>query len=95
MKQILNIIAAIGFSTLFYNQGLGINLVLFSLLTVTVLYINTKEDFFKVNIIINKTKYLFMLWLEISLNNNGIIIKIGISINIIYLSCKTGVLIKP
>jgi len=58
MKQLVNIIAAIGFSTLFYKQGLGLNLVLFSLLTVPVLYINKKEAFFKTNSIIKSLSYL-------------------------------------
>lgn len=58
MKQIVNSIAAIGFSTLFYKQGLGLNLVLFSLLTIIILYINKKEAFFKVNIAVIAIGYL-------------------------------------
>ncbi|MDC1504593.1 DUF4173 domain-containing protein [Winogradskyella sp.] len=45
MKKIILFIGAFLFSTLFYNQAIGLNLLLFSLLTITVLFINNKIDF--------------------------------------------------
>jgi hypothetical protein len=58
MKKILNIIAAIGFSTLFYKQNLGLNLILFSILTISILFINRKDAFVKTNVIIKAMGYL-------------------------------------
>ena len=43
MKNILNIIAAIIFSTLFYKQAIGLNLLLFTLLTILILSISNIE----------------------------------------------------
>ncbi|WP_225034904.1 DUF4153 domain-containing protein [Winogradskyella sp. SM1960] len=45
MKKITLFIAAILFSTFFYNQSIGLNLFLFSILTVVILFINNKSHF--------------------------------------------------
>ncbi len=58
MKQLFNIIAAIGFSTLFYKQGLGLNLIVFSMLTISILFTNRKAAFTKTNVIIKTIGYL-------------------------------------
>ncbi|WP_458629139.1 DUF4153 domain-containing protein [Winogradskyella sp. PC D3.3] len=45
MKQLILFIAALLFSTFFYNQTIGLNLFLFSILTVVILFINNKSQF--------------------------------------------------
>ncbi|SDH75943.1 DUF4153 domain-containing protein [Winogradskyella thalassocola] len=45
MKKLILFIAALLFSTLFYNQTIGLNLFLFSILTVVILFINNKSQF--------------------------------------------------
>jgi len=45
MKQFILFICALIFSTLFYNKQIGLNLFLFSLLTVIILTINNSKDF--------------------------------------------------
>ncbi|MCT4630506.1 DUF4153 domain-containing protein [Winogradskyella sp.] len=45
MKQLILFISALIFSTLFYGKQIGLNLFLFSLLSVTILVTNNKEDF--------------------------------------------------
>lgn len=45
MKKLILFIAALLFSTFFYNQSLGLNLFLFSILTVIILLINNKSHF--------------------------------------------------
>lgn len=45
MKKLALFIAAILFSTFFYGQSLGLNLFLFSILTVVILFINNKKHF--------------------------------------------------
>ena len=45
MKKLILFIGAIAFSTLFYSQRIGLNLLLFSLLTTIILFINNKDDF--------------------------------------------------
>ncbi|WP_296314183.1 DUF4153 domain-containing protein [Winogradskyella sp. UBA3174] len=45
MKKIIIFIGAFLFSTLFYGKTIGLNLLLFSLLTIVVLLINNKDDF--------------------------------------------------
>ena len=45
MKRIILFIGAILFSTLFYDKSLGLNLFLFSLVTLSILFINNKDNF--------------------------------------------------
>lgn len=45
MKKLLLFIGALLFSTLFYGKSIGLNLFLFSLVTMVVLFANNKEDF--------------------------------------------------
>lgn len=45
MKKIILFIAALIFSTLFYGKSIGLNLSLFSILTLVILIINNKENF--------------------------------------------------
>ncbi|NRD20729.1 DUF4173 domain-containing protein [Winogradskyella eckloniae] len=45
MKKLALFIAALLFSTLFYDQSIGLNLFLFSILTVVILFINNKSHF--------------------------------------------------
>lgn len=58
MKHTFNIIGAILFSTLFYKQDLGLNLSLFSLLTILILAINKKDAFYNKTVIIKSLAYL-------------------------------------
>ncbi|WP_179348222.1 DUF4153 domain-containing protein [Winogradskyella pacifica] len=45
MKKLILFIAALLFSTFFYNQTIGLNLFLFNILTVVILFINNKSQF--------------------------------------------------
>lgn len=45
MKKLLLFIGAFLFSTLFYDKRIGLNLFLFSIVTISVLYVNNKDDF--------------------------------------------------
>ncbi len=45
MKKLILFIAALLFSTFFYDQSIGLNLFLFSILTVVILFINNKAHF--------------------------------------------------
>ncbi|WP_179336653.1 DUF4153 domain-containing protein [Winogradskyella ludwigii] len=45
MKKLALFIAALLFSTFFYNQSIGLNLFLFSILTVIILFINNQKHF--------------------------------------------------
>ena len=45
MKKLLLFIGALLFSTLFYGKSIGLNLFLFSIVTLVVLYVNNKDDF--------------------------------------------------
>jgi hypothetical protein len=45
MKKLLLFIGALLFSTLFYDKSIGLNLLLFSIVTLSVLIINNKQDF--------------------------------------------------
>ncbi len=58
MKHTFNIIGAALFSTLFYKQDLGLNLSLFSLLTILILAINRKDAFSNRVVIIKSLAYL-------------------------------------
>lgn len=58
MKNIPLLIGAILFSTLFYQQGIGLNLSLFSLLTISILFIYNKTAFTKKSTILFSIVYL-------------------------------------
>ena len=58
MKKLLLFIGAFLFSTLFYDKSIGLNLFLFSLLTLVVLFINNKDDFKNKKTIIYSSLYL-------------------------------------
>ena len=58
MKKPTLFIAALLFSTFFYNQAIGLNLFLFSLLTVVILFINNKSHFNRRNTRIYTIAYL-------------------------------------
>jgi len=58
MKNITVLIASLFFSTLFYKQGIGLNLSLFSLLTVIILRLNNKNAFAKRSVILYSVLYL-------------------------------------
>lgn len=58
MKNLLTIISAILFSTLFYKQGIGVNLSLFTLLTILVLGIKNTKSFKNKSIILKAFGYL-------------------------------------
>ncbi len=58
MKNIPLLIGAILFSTLFYRQGIGLNLSLFSLLTICILFIYNKTAFTKKSTILFSTVFL-------------------------------------
>ncbi|WP_296380946.1 DUF4173 domain-containing protein [Winogradskyella sp.] len=45
MKKLLLFIGAFLFSTLFYDKSIGLNLFLFSIITLIVLFVNNKDDF--------------------------------------------------
>ncbi|WP_178989275.1 DUF4153 domain-containing protein [Winogradskyella schleiferi] len=45
MKKLMLFISALLFSTFFYDQSIGLNLFLFSILTVVILYINNQSQF--------------------------------------------------
>lgn len=45
MKKLILFIGALLFSTLFYDKSIGLNLFLFSIVTLIVLYVNNKDDF--------------------------------------------------
>lgn len=58
MKKIVLFIAALLFSTLFYDKSIGLNLFLFSIITIIVLYINNKNDFKRQRTVIYSIMYL-------------------------------------
>lgn len=58
MKKVILFIAAVLFSTLFYEKSIGLNLCLFSVLTVIILFINNKNDFKTKDAIIYTALYL-------------------------------------
>lgn len=57
MKKLIPLISAILFSTLFYKQGIGLNLSLFTLLTIVVLAIKNKNVFKKQSVILKVIAY--------------------------------------
>lgn len=58
MKKLILFIGALLFSTLFYGKSIGLNLLLFSLLTIVILFINNKDDFKHRNTILFASIYL-------------------------------------
>lgn len=58
MKKILLFIGALLFSTLFYEKNIGLNLLLFSIITLVVLILNNKADFKHRKTIIYSSLYL-------------------------------------
>lgn len=58
MKKLVLFIAALLFSTFFYGQSIGLNLFLFSILTVLILFINNKAQFKNRKTIIYTSAYL-------------------------------------
>ena len=58
MKKVILFIAAVLFSTLFYEKNIGLNLCLFGVLTVIILFINNKNDFKTKDAIIYTALYL-------------------------------------
>ncbi|WP_179020475.1 DUF4153 domain-containing protein [Winogradskyella forsetii] len=58
MKKLMLFISGLLFSTFFYDQSIGLNLFLFSLLTVVILFINNQSQFKNRKTIIYTTAYL-------------------------------------
>lgn len=58
MKQLSLFIGAFLFSLLFYDKSLGLNLLLFSILTILILYINNKDNFKNRNTLLFGLLYL-------------------------------------
>lgn len=58
MKKLLLFIGALLFSTLFYGKSIGLNLFLFSTITLIVLFANNKDDFKSKRTIIYSSLYL-------------------------------------
>ncbi|MFC0605991.1 DUF4153 domain-containing protein [Winogradskyella pulchriflava] len=58
MKKLLLFIGALLFSTLFYGKSIGLNLFLFSITTLIVLFANNKDDFKSKRTIIYSSLYL-------------------------------------
>lgn len=58
MKNLITLISALLFSTLFYKQNIGLNLSLFTILTIIVLGINNHQAFKNKNFILNTTAYI-------------------------------------
>ncbi len=58
MKKLLLFIGAFLFSTLFYDKSIGLNLFLFSIVTLVVLFVNNKDDFKNKKTIIYSSLYL-------------------------------------
>ncbi|MEO1033513.1 MAG: DUF4153 domain-containing protein, partial [Bacteroidota bacterium] len=58
MKQLLLFIGAILFSTLFYGKSIGLNLFLFSMLTLLILFAHHKDDFKSRKTLIHSVIYL-------------------------------------
>lgn len=58
MKKLILFISALLFSTLFYDKSIGLNLFLFSIITLIVLVINNKDDFKSKRAIIYSGFYL-------------------------------------
>ena len=58
MKKLLLFIGAFLFSTLFYGKSIGLNLFLFSIVTLVVLIVNNKEDFKNKRTILYSSLYL-------------------------------------
>ncbi|WP_299118744.1 DUF4153 domain-containing protein [uncultured Winogradskyella sp.] len=58
MKQLLLFIGAFLFSTLFYDKSIGLNLFLFSLVTLVVLFVNNQDDFKNKKTILYSSLYL-------------------------------------
>ena len=58
MKHLKTLIFAILFSTLFYNQNIGLNLSLFTILTILAIGITNKDAFTDKNVIIKAIAYI-------------------------------------
>lgn len=58
MKKLILFIGAFLFSTLFYDKSIGLNLFLFSIITLVVLFVNNKDDFKNKRTIIYSSLYL-------------------------------------
>ncbi|MFL1011255.1 DUF4153 domain-containing protein [Flavisericum labens] len=58
MKKASLIISALMFSSLFYDKTIGINLLLFSLITIAIIFLNNKNSFRNKNTILYSTIYL-------------------------------------
>ncbi|MDH7913196.1 DUF4173 domain-containing protein [Winogradskyella sp. SYSU M77433] len=58
MKKLFLFIGALLFSTLFYDKSIGLNLFLFSITTVTILFLNNKKDFENTRTLIYGTIYI-------------------------------------
>lgn len=58
MKKLLLFAGAFLFSTLFYDKSIGLNLVLFSIVTLVVLFMNNKDDFKNKKTLIYSSLYL-------------------------------------
>ena len=58
MKSTITLISALLFSTLFYKQDLGLNMVLFTILTITVLFMSNKHQFIRKKTILIAIAYL-------------------------------------
>lgn len=58
MKKLLLFIGSLLFSTLFYGKSLGLNLFLFSIITLIVLFVNNKDEFKNKRTIIYSSLYL-------------------------------------
>ena len=69
MKQIILIIASLLFSTLFYNQNIGINLSIFSLVAVLLLFAFNRDRFGSIKVILFATAYLLTAFLVFFINS--------------------------
>lgn len=58
MKKLLLFIGAFLFSTLFYGKSIGLNLFLFSIITLVVLFVNNKNDFKNKRTLLYSSLYL-------------------------------------
>jgi len=73
MKNIILIIGALLFSTFFYKQDIGLNLLLFTLLTITILAITNFSSFNNRKVLFNVVTYL-ITGIGIFLHNSNLVI---------------------
>jgi len=78
MKNIINIIAAIIFSTLFYKQAIGLNLSLFTLLTIIILSITNIEILKEQKSIFVKMLLYLISGVMVFFNNSNLVITANI-----------------